>query len=212
MQINKFSNLGWVVAAALGGILVGGGFQGSTLKFGVADVSQIITDSDYGKANTDALKKMQTDRSDLMAYLDAHRVATQEQITQLHDLWLKTAPTAEDTATLARIKADVEASDKKSKELSLKPAPTAEDRQLMDEYGRRAALADQTLQRWSQTFRNEVDDALRDRQLEAVKRVRAAISQVGKAQGYTIVFDIGLAPFGANDVTADSLKQMNATK
>ena len=50
------------------------------------------------------------------------------------------------------------------------------------------------------------------RLLESLDRARAALHEVAKAQAFTVVFEISVAPYGANDLTQPTLTAMNAKK
>jgi hypothetical protein len=47
---------------------------------------------------------------------------------------------------------------------------------------------------------------------DSLERARGAVQDVAKAQAFTVVFEIGIAPYGANDVTDAALQAMNAKK
>ncbi len=44
---------------------------------------------------------------------------------------------------------------------------------------------------------------------DTMQRVKDAISQVGRDQGYSLVLAQNIAPYSANDLTADAMKAMN---
>ena len=48
MQFTRFLQFGWILAAALIGIALAGGFQGSEIKIGTVDIVRILDQSDYG--------------------------------------------------------------------------------------------------------------------------------------------------------------------
>lgn len=212
MQSTKFFKLGWIAAAGLLGIVLAGAFQGATDKFGVVDISQVVEDSDYGKANQEQFKNLKAAREGILEFIDNYRVLTNEQAQRLRDLSLKDTQTAEEKAELDRIKADVIASSKKSMELQAKPNISPEDRTLLEEYSRRSQVMEQVAQRWYKEFTSDMQNWADKQKLASVEKARAAIQEVSKAQGYTIVFEVGIAPYGANNITADALKAMNAKK
>src|SRR4051794_5236313 len=118
MRNLRFLQLGWVVACAVIGIAFAGGFQDQTLKIGVVDISKVVEQSDFGKANQDTFNKMKSAREGLLEFIDTYRVLTNEQAQRIRDLSLKTNPTKEESAELDRIKADVVAASKRSNELA----------------------------------------------------------------------------------------------
>jgi len=209
MNIDKFSQIGWVAAAALVGIAVASGFQDTSVKIAVVDIAQVVEKSNLGKSNQDAFSKMKKNREEVLQFIDDNRVLTNEQAMELRTLWLKDAPTAEEKTRLDRIKADVIASAKKWTELGSKPSLTAEDRSLLDEFAKRGQNMELVARRWYTDFTNEMQGWADKQKVSSIEKARTAIQSVAKAQGYTIVFEVGIAPYGANDLTQPSLQAMN---
>lgn len=210
MKIDKFSQLGWVAAAALIGVAVASGFQDTSVKIAVVDIAQVVEKSNLGKANQDLFATMKKNREDYLQFIDDNRVLTNEQAQELRTLWLKDAPTADEKARMERIKADVVASFKKWNEIGTKTTMTAEDRVLLDEYAKRGQAMELLARRLFNDFSNEMQGWADKRKVESIEKARTAIQSIAKAQGYTIVFEVGVAPYGANDLTAPALQAMNA--
>lgn len=208
----NIDQLGWILAAALAGVMLASGFQGPTEKSGVADISKIIEGSNAGKANQTQFGVMKQARQDFLEFIDQNRVLTTEQAQRLHDLSIKDSRTEAENAELARIKADVVDQAKKNQDLAGKATLTPEERNLLEEYGRRSQAMNAAEQRWYDEFTSEMQDWADKRKLELVQKARDAISQVAKAQSYTVVFEVGIAPYGANDLTDAALQAMNAAK
>ncbi|MCB8933701.1 MAG: OmpH family outer membrane protein [Fimbriimonadaceae bacterium] len=212
MQKLTVNQSGWLAAALIAGAAIGVGFQGSAEKSAVVDVQKVVEQSDYGKQNQVTFNEMKAGREGLLEFIDTYRVLTTEQAQKIRDLSLKVGATAPEKAELERVKADVIAADKKSKELSQKPNLTPEERTLIEEYARRSQAMEATAQRWFREFTNELQTWADQQKLTSVEKARAAIQEVGKAGGYSIVFEAGVAPYGANDLTDAALKAMNAKK
>ncbi len=207
-----FQRLGWILAAAMLGLFAAAGFQGSLDKVATVDLSQMVEMSDLGKANIAALDAMKTAREDMLKFIDENRVLTVEQAKNLRTLWLKEAPTAVDKASLETLKAEIVAQAKKNQELSSKPNLTTEERALLQEYASRSATMEQTANQWYQEFAQDIQQSAQQRRIDTLTKARAAAQGVGKSQGYTLVFDSTVAVYAANDITADSLKAMNAKR
>jgi len=104
------------------------------------------------------------------------------------------------------------AANKRSVELATKPNMTPEERTLVEEYARRSQTMNDIAQRWFREFTNEMTEFADKRKLAGLQKASAAINEVSKTQGYTVVFDESTAPYGANDITDASLAAMNAKK
>lgn len=210
--MTNMNRTGWAIAALLLGVFAAVGFQDASNKIGIVDISKVVEMSDFGKANQASFNQMKTAREGVLEFIDTYRVLTVEQATRFRDLSIKPTPTAEEKAELDRIKADVMAADKKNKELSVKANLTPEDRALIEEYSKRANNMEMTAGRWLREFTNELQGWADKQKLTSLDRARAAVQEVAKAQGFTVVFEVGVAPYGANDLTDAALKAMNAKK
>ncbi len=213
--MNKWMNkqmAGWVAAALLGGAFVGYGFQGGTEKTGVVDLNRIMQQSEAGKANTKILNDAVAARRGLMDFVNTYSVLTTEQAQSLRELTLKPNPTEADKTAIEKIKADVTASDKKRSELSQKQTMTDADRSLLQDYANRARTMEMVIQRWQAEFGDELRETESQLRDQTLTKAKSALQEVAKAQGYSIVYESTIAPYGANDLTDASIKAMNAKK
>ncbi len=204
---------GLTAVAIAFGIFAAIGFQDATNKLGIVDISKVVEDSDFGKSNQTTFNQMKTAREGVLEFMDTYRVLTVEQATRFRDLSIKPTPTAEEKAELDRIKAEVIAADRKNKELSVKTTGlTAEDRALIEEYSKRSNNIEMMAGRWLREFTNELQTWADRQKVTSLERARTAVQEVAKAGGFTLVFEVGIAPYGANDLTDAALKAMNAKK
>jgi Skp family chaperone for outer membrane proteins len=208
----RFLQLGWVIAAAFLAVALAGGFQGPTEKVGVVNIAKVVEQSDYGKANQQVFNKMKAVREGFLEFVDTYRVLTAEQAQRLHDLVMKPSLSKEEQAEMDRIKADIVASSKRSTELATKPNLTPEERTLVEEYARRSQGINDQATRWLREFTTEMQTWLDKEKLDSIEKARVAIQQVAREQGFTVVFEVGVAPYGANDISDATLKAMNGLK
>ncbi len=207
------AQMGWVVAAAFAAVTFASGFQTPSMKFGVVDIAKVVENSSYGKETQTMFRQMQASREGLLEFIDTNRVLTTEQAQRLRDLTIKTNPTNEEKAELERIKAEVITANKKWAELSTKAAGlTAEERTLLEDYARRSQAMSEFADRLLKQFTNEIQGWASDQKVKGLERARTSVQEVAKAEGYNVVFEIGIAPFGANDLTDAALKAMDAKK
>ncbi|RYG45249.1 OmpH family outer membrane protein [bacterium] len=206
------SRLGWILFAALLGGVSASGFQEAAQKNAVVDITKVVEQSDYGKQNRTMFAQMQQAREDLLEFIDNNRVITTEQAISLRDLTIKPQPSQEDQNRMTTLKAEIVATNKRWNELATKATLTPEERTLLQEYATRSQAMSDFAVRLLNQFRNEMS-AWADKQREGlVEKARTAIQEVAKAQGYNMVFEVGVAPYGANDITGDALKAMNTPK
>lgn len=210
MQNNFFAKIGILLGAAGIGILAATGFQGGETKIGVVDISDVVEKSNFGQKNQKEFNDLKAMREGVLEFIDTYRVLTNEQAMKLKELSLKVNATAAEKAELESLKATIKQSDAKSKELAQKATLTPEERTLMQEYAQRSQAMEQTAQRWFRDFTNEMQQWADKQKAASIERARTCINEVSKAGGYTIVFESGVAPYGANDLTPAALKAMNA--
>lgn len=210
--MNKSNWYGWIVAAALGGVLFGSGFQGGDQKLGSVDIADVVEKSDLGLKNKKDFDGMKSSREGILEFIDQYRVLTVEQAQKLRDLSVKPVPTPAEKAELDRVKADVIASDKKAKELSVKTDLTPSERTLIQEYAQRSQKMEEVAQRWYREFTQEMQSWADKQKSDSLSKAREAVREVAKAQGYSVVFESGIVPYAANDLTEAALKAMNAKK
>jgi len=212
MQITIREKIAYLAAAAALGVVFAGGFQGTETKIGVVDISDVVEGSDFGKKNQDDFNAMKAAREGVLEFIDTYRVLTNEQALKLRELSLKPNASAAEKAELETLKATIQASDKKSKELSTKTTLTPEERALMQDFAQRSQTMEQVAQRWFREFTNEMQGWADKQKAASIDKARLSIQEVAKQGGYTIVFESGVAPYGANDLTQAALKAMNAKK
>lgn len=208
--MRSLDRLGWIVAAAIVGLIAAAGFQGSLDKVAMVDLSRMVETSNLGKSNIAALESMKGIREDLLKFIDDTRVLTIDQAKNLRALWLKESATPADKAALDTLKAEINLQATKNKELGQKPNLTAEERTLLQEYANRSAAMEQLAGQWYQEFSQDIQKSAQDRRVDTLNKAKAAAQSVAKAQGYTLVFDNSVAVYAANDLTEPALQAMNA--
>lgn len=212
MNQTRFLQFGWVLFATVTGISLAGGFQDKTDKIGVVDVTKVVEQSDFGKQNQEQFAKMKGAREGLLEFVDTNRVLTLEQAQMLKDLSLKATRTKEEDAKMDTIKLEVKARNARMNELAMKTTLTNEERTLIEEYSRQSQNMNDVAQRWFREFTADMGDWADKQKIESLNRARTAIQEVAKQQGYTVVFELGVAPYGANDISPAALQAMNAKK
>src|SRR3954447_26453289 len=111
----KIEHLGWVVAAALAGILIAGGFQTPTLKFGIADLGKVAEGSDYYKQSQATFDDYVNRRKGVLEFYNTYGVVTSDEAKRIRELSLKTDINAQEKAELDRLKQQVIADDSRKK-------------------------------------------------------------------------------------------------
>ena len=208
----NIERLGWVAAAALAGGMIGMGFKAPGDKTGTVDIAKVFKDSEYAKKQTDGLRAQVKARQDVMEFIRGNRNMKAEDATKLRDLSIKETQTPADQSEITRIKTDAAASEAKARELQTVDKPTAAQLAQLDDFTKRKDATGQLLEKWGQDFQSEFQVKQEKMSADTLQRVKDAIQQVGKDQGYSIIFSADIAPFSPNDVTKDAMDKMNAKK
>lgn len=200
---------GWAFAAFLGAAFFGSGFMQPTEKSGVVDLNKVIQESNIGKANTTKLNNALQLRRGLIDFLTTYMVLTTEQAEDLRKLTLKEGQTEADKAAIEKIKKDVMESDKRRQDLMAKSSLTETDRTLLQDYSQRARINEERAMTWEKDFSNDLNELRDSLQQQTIGQAKTALGVVAKAQGYTFVLESTVAPYGANDLTEATIKQLN---
>jgi len=205
----NIERLGWVAAAALAGGIIAMGFKAPGDKIGVVDVAKVFTDSDYSKKQNEILQGQLQDRKNVVQFVQANRDMKVEDAEKLRTLSTKENPTAADKTEIDRIKTDAQNDEKKARDLQTKEKPTPAELTQIEEFTRRKDATGQKLQAWQQDFNQELQQQQEKMRTDAITKVRQAIQQVARDQGFSQVFSQDIMPYCANDITADATKLMN---
>lgn len=208
----KFERLGWIVAAALAGGIAGMGFQDKNEKTGTVDMARVFNESEYAKKQTDSLRTLGTTRQGVLEFIRTYQHIKAEDATKFHDLSVKADATAADKNEIERIKKDALTAEQRYKDLTTKTQPTQADLTELEEMNRRRDAIQTLLDKWSGEFSNELQTKQESLRNDTLQRVKDAVSQVAKSQGYSMIFVQDIAPYSANDLTDEALKAMNSKK
>lgn len=204
--------LGWVLAAGIAGAMFAAGFQVKAEKVGVVDIQYVFQNSDLTHNKQDELKNMGQARSDILQFVHTYRTIKPDQADRFKALSLKGILTPAETTELQKLKADVVAQDQSYKALQTKANPTQEEVTRLQTTSTQVQNMAGTEQLWAQQFDQDIRDRQDKLRQEVLGKVQDSVEEIGKKQGFSLVFVKDVAPYAANDLTADVLKVMNAKK
>jgi len=204
--------MGWAVSGALALVLagmVGSGFQAQAPKFGSVDLAKVFTDSDMRKTLDSQLRTLGENRKGVLDFLAAYRAITSEDAIKFHDLSIKDNQSAADKAEIERIQSAAKATDQKYRDLQTKPNPTDAEKTQLNEFTTRVQNNTALIQKYQEEFSDDVQQRSQKMRSDTLDKVKAAVADVAKKQGYTVILSDESAPYTANDVTAEALAAMN---
>src|SRR5579862_4747808 len=121
------AQLGWVLAAAIVGVELGGGFKAKANKTGYIDMQGIYADSNLKKKNDDRLRNAGQTRQAAFDFIRLNPEFTTEQLARYEALSSKETLTPADTAELTKLKAAAQAATNQFADLQKKPNPSAQE-------------------------------------------------------------------------------------
>ena len=200
-----------ILALGMTAVLAGSGFQGASQKIGVIDSNQVIQAVALAKNLVEDEKNLRTDRETVVQFLDRYRIMKKEDADRFKNLSIKATKTDAEKAELEKIKNAATDAQKKFKDLELKSSPTADELKALDDFRNRQNEMQDYLQNLVKDFQTELA-TIHDKNQETVYLAfKTGLGDIGKKQGYTVVFDKNVAPYGANDLT-DEVSKASAKK
>jgi len=79
----------------------------------------------------------------------------------------------------------------------------------LDDFTKHKDATGQLLDKWQKDFQEEIQTKEAKMNDDTLDKVRQAIQQVGRDQGYSIVFSNNIAPYCPNDLTTEASNKMN---
>lgn len=210
MKSNRFSSLGWVVAVALGALMLAGGFQQNGTKIGVVDLNKVMTESKIQQDNLNKLRTALDLRQGLIKFIQDNPIITEEQAERIRTLTLAERPTDADKTALESTKQEVIRAVRDFDALNQKPTPTDEERARLRDYNTRRDGASRIEAGWRNQFNEDLGTIREDLQQSTIDAARKAAQEVAKKDGFTVVFESQVAIYSANDITQATINQMNA--
>ena len=204
--------MGWYVSVGLLGCMIGMGFQGAGTKIATVDLAKVFNDSDFAKAQDANLKTLGASRKAVLDFLTSYSSISVADAQKFRDLSIKENPTAADKTELDRIRASAVTVDQKFRDLQTKANPTAEDRTQLANYNQNAKENGALAQRLNDEFTDELRQQQEKLRADTLAKAKAAVADAAKKGEVSVVFVQDVAPYSANDITADALKSMNGKK
>lgn len=177
------------------------GFQATSMKVGVVDITKVFNESPLVKTQEDSLRRANDSRQSVLEFIRTYPTITRPQATTLRTLSVKKELTDAERTGLDKVKEDAKAEEKKARDLQTKANPSQDDLKAIEGYRTRTQASRELLQAWSQEFGGEMAELQNQARQELMTKVRGVIAEVGKKEGYTVIYDIQTAPYAANDVT-----------
>ena len=203
-----------IVAAAVGVLLLVTALQDPPLKLGVVDLVSVADKSLLGAKKKQEFDQQRDTMLAVLQYLDGNRAMTSAQADRLRELMLPKDPSADpsdgDKTELESLKKTIEA---QVAELNTLLSMTNHSEAQTARLGELSRMQRETVARvaqWNELFLRDISIAAEQSRSDVLKAAREAAEKVGKRDGYTIVFDKTVAPYAANDLSDETIKQMDA--
>ena len=181
-------------------------------KSGSIDFERVLRESKYGKQKLNELTQQSKSRDELLKFVSMYRSMSSNQAGELRSLILKVSRTPEEEAKLKSLKEKVIDEDTARLQLLQKKDRTPEEQKSISEYSRRIKQNEKTLPQWSREFTEELYRIRQSGIQESVKAAKDALEKVAAKEGYTKVFDSKVLPYSSNDLTNETIKELDNNK
>ena len=202
----RFILVGCILVAAVIALTA---FSVQDQKFAAVNLSKIARDSKLGIRLGEEIDTLGNTLQQLMIFINGNRVMTREQSIQLRALWLETNPTQEQTDELEALKTAIQTASSEYRTLISILEHTKEQIDRLKVLGALFQITESLLPELDAKYTADLREKTAESQQELITKVQAAVDKVGKRDGYTMIFDSGVAPYAANDVTDEVLKVMD---
>lgn len=202
-------SLGWAAAGVLSLIFLSSGFGPSTETYASVDLASLIDNSAIGKASQAKYEAKRESLISLLEFMRDNQVMSKDQGPQLIKLWTSDAPTAADTASLKDLKTQIMANSKAYEDLQNKTTLTSADQTTLDTDRQEIQATQDAISSLAQQFSANMNQLQQQSAADVLTKVKAAAQQVGKAQGYTVVFINTSAPYCDHDITQAVMDSLN---
>jgi len=202
----RISQLGWVVAAAIVGVGIGGGFQAKTNKIGFIDMQGIYADSKLKEKNDVKLRTANQNRQMALDFLRLNPEFAADQLVRYRDLSTKETLTPAETAELAKLKSAAQDATNHFADLRQKPNPSPQDLKALNDLGALNDSNKEALAEWSRDFSQQLEAMQTALNLSALEAIKQAIAQNAKPQGYSVVFRENVAVYGSSNLATETKK------
>ncbi|MHB8637428.1 MAG: OmpH family outer membrane protein [Fimbriimonadaceae bacterium] len=202
----RLSQLGWVLAAAIVGVEIGGGFQPTTKKTGFIDMQAVYSDSNLKKKNDDKLRAAAQSRQAAFDFMGLNPEFTTAQLARYKELSIKDPLTPAESSEIAKLKAAAQAATNEFDDLRKKPNPTAQDLKTLNDLGALNESNKLAQEAWGREFTAQLQTMESDLNSEALDAIRQAIARVAKPQAYSLVFRENVAVYGSNNLAPEVKK------
>ncbi|MCL6622994.1 MAG: OmpH family outer membrane protein [Fimbriimonadales bacterium] len=183
--------------------------QAPQMKFGVVDMSQVADSSKLGQKRKKEFEELRARMMALMQFVDDNPAMTASEANRLRQLMLANTRSANEETELNNLQTTIRARTQELFTLSAKQPLTEAEQSRFRELSEMARDSRGRLQQWNEDLFNQISTLREASRNEVLEKVRAAVNKVAKRDGYTIVFDKGVAPYAANDLTDAAIKQMD---
>ncbi|MBA3726066.1 MAG: OmpH family outer membrane protein, partial [Armatimonadetes bacterium] len=184
-------------------------FQPQTMKFAVVNLADLAEKSKLGMREKKNFDGLRTKYSSLIQFMNTNKVMKREDASKLVEIWRAEKPTPAQTTEMEAIKTAAQKNSDELRTLISKLNPTQEEQTKIREMSSLAQGTEDMLDQLDKLLGQAMQAQASAKQADVLNRARAAVQKVGKRDGYTLVLESNVAPYGATDITDDALKVMD---
>ena len=199
----KLDKLGWVAAAGLAGAWFVMGFDGNSMKFATVDLEKVFQESDAFKQGNGQLQQYAEPFVQALQWVKNNQVI--KPADALAYVTIAVDPKG-DKDKLTQLTNEAQTEQAKFSTLVTTQTPTEAQKQELTEYQGRRQQNGELFQKKSSEFDNVIKQKETELRSSALEKVREEIKEIASKQGYTVIYNVEVAPYAQNDITAEALK------
>ncbi len=208
MKNNKIALITAVLAVAA--VLSTYAFQTGSSKFGVVDIGRLSDQSKLGKRKKAEFDARQQKWIGMLQFMRTNRFFTPENAKKFRELSLLDKPTADQTKQLEDLKTSIQKITDEFQQLIKVAQPTDDQSKRRQDLLRMSDETGQMMNDLAAEYQDTMRGLANDFKDEVTNKARAAVQKYAKKEGFTVVFEASVAVYGANDVTDEAVKVMDA--
>jgi Skp family chaperone for outer membrane proteins len=199
----KLDKLGWVAAAGLAGAWFVMGFDGNSMKFATVDLEKVFQESDAFKQGNVQLQQYAEPRVQALQWIKNNQVI--KPADALAYVTIAVDPKG-DATKLTQFTNEAQTEQTKYTTAVTAQPPTDAQKQELTEFQARRQQNGELYQKKSSEFDNDIKLKETELRSSALEKVREQIKDIASKQGYTVIYNVEVAPYAQNDITAEALK------
>ncbi len=180
----------------------------SGIAVGIVDVGKVYAEAPRIKQMRETLQNRTLDLSKKLEIRSQNLMLTEEQVRELVDLRLKSAPTEADKAKIKQLSDIERANDEELKKLQATAQLDDKQKARLNELNDLQKKAKTIGEQMEQDYNSQLENERMDLEKKAVEEIEAVIKKIAEEKKLTYVFAKDAVFFGGTDFTSQVIEKL----